>query len=103
MISTKELFRITILISFIISANCVGEPPLEIIKQWNVVNYNFQPNHPVNDKNFYNPEKIVTTGFEIAGDRIFLATPRLFSGVPATISTVSRDTSGDSPVLKVII
>lgn len=101
MILAKELVRLTTLISLIISTNCVGEPPLEIIKQWNLVNFNFQPNLPANDKNFYDPEKIVTTGLEISGDRIFLATPRLFSGVPATISTVSRDTVGDSPVLNV--
>lgn len=101
MILMKELIRLTTLISLIICTNCVGEPPLEIIKQWNLVNYNFQPNHPVGDKKFYDPEKIVTTGIEVSGDRIFLATPRLFSGVPATLSSVSRDSTGDSPVLKV--
>lgn len=56
---------------------------------------------PVNNKELYNAEQIVTTGFEIGVDRIFLATPRLFSGVPATISSVSRDAIGDSPVLNV--
>lgn len=101
MILMKELIRLTTLISLIICTNCVGEPPLEIIKQWNLVNYNFQPNHPAGDKKFYDPEKIVTTGIEVSGDRIFLATPRLFSGVPATLSSVSRDSTGDSPVLKV--
>ena len=101
MILMKELIRLTTLISLIISTNCVGESPLEIIKQWNLVNYNFQPNLPTGDKKFYDPEKIVTTGIEVSGDRIFLATPRLFSGVPATLSSVSRDSAGDSPVLKV--
>ena len=65
------------------------------------MNYDFLPSLPENDKNFYNPERIVTTGFEIGKNRIFLATPRLFAGVPATLSTVSRDGSGDSPVVKV--
>lgn len=97
----KELIRITTLITLIINAYCVGEPPLEIIKQWNSMNFDFLPSLPSNDKNFYNPEQIVTTGFEIGRDRIFLATPRLFNGVPATLSTVSRDTAGDSPVVKV--
>ncbi|XP_070509221.1 dopaminechrome tautomerase [Chironomus tepperi] len=96
----KELIRITTLVSLIINTNCVGEPPLEVIKQWTVSNFNFPHDWPSNDKNFYDPEKIVTTGFEIGSDRIFLATPRLFSGVPATISYVSRNTVGDSPVLK---
>lgn len=99
----KQLIRIITLISLIINTNCVGEAPLEIIKQWNVANYDFPRDWPVNDKTLYDPEKIVTTGFEIGKSRIFLATPRLFSGVPATISTVSRDTAGDSPVLKVSV
>lgn len=97
----KELVRITILISLIIHSNCVGEPPVETIKQWNLVTYDFPHDWPVNNKQFYNAEQIVTTGFEIGDDRIFIATPRLFSGVPATISSVSRDAIGDSPVLKV--
>lgn len=97
----KELIRITTLISLIISAYCVGEPPLEIIKQWNLMNFDFLPSLPSNDKKFYDPQGIVTTGIEIDRSRIFVATPRLFTGVPATLSVISRDTAGDSPVLKV--
>lgn len=97
----KELVRITILISLIINTNCVGEPPLETLKQWNLVSYDFPYDWPVNDKDLYNAEQIVVTGLEIGNSRIFLATPRLFSGVPATISTIPRDAAGDSPVLKV--
>ncbi|KAG5671106.1 hypothetical protein PVAND_001320 [Polypedilum vanderplanki] len=96
----KELIRLTILISLISAIKCVGEPPLEVIKQWSLVNFNFPHDWPSNNKEFYNGEQIVTTGFEVGSNRIFLATPRLFSGVPATISTVSRDTIGDSPILK---
>lgn len=98
----KELVRLTILLSLIISSICIGEPQVETIKQWNLVTYDFPYDWPVGDKDLYNGEQIVTTGFEIGNDRIFLATPRLFSGVPATISTVPRDIVGDSPVLKVI-
>lgn len=99
--SIREFLRIITLISLIININCVGEPQLEIIKQWNVANYNFPSDWPINDKSFYDPEKIVTTGFEIGRDKIFFATPRLFTGVPATISAVSKDAIGDSPILKV--
>lgn len=98
----KAFITLTIVISLIINtANCIGEPPMETIKQWTLSNYDFPYNWPVNDKTLYNAEQIVTTGFEIGDNRIFLATPRLFSGVPATISSVSRDAIGDSPVLKV--
>jgi hypothetical protein len=72
----KELITITTLISLIISVSCVGEPPMETIKQWNLLNYDFLPSLPSNDKNFFNPEQIVTTGIEIDRNRIFLATPR---------------------------
>lgn len=97
----KELVCLTVLVSFINNSLCVGEPPVEVIKQWNLATYDFPYDWPVNDKDLYNGEQIVTTGFEIGNNRIFIATPRLFSGVPATISTVSRDNVGDSPVLKV--
>jgi len=97
----KELVRLTVLVSLVINSNCVGEPPLETIKQWNLVTFDFPYDWPTSDKDLYNPEQIVTTGLEIGSNRIFLATPRLFSGVPATISSVSRDTIGDSPVLNV--
>lgn len=97
----KELVKLTILISLITDAICIGEPPLETIKQWNLASYDFPYDWPSDNKEFYNGEQVVTTGFEIGDNRIFLATPRLFSGVPATISTVSRDIVGDSPVFKV--
>lgn len=97
----KELVRITILISLIISTSCVGESPLETIKQWNLATFDFPYDWPVNDKTLFNAEQVVTTGLEIGNSRIFVATPRLFSGVPATISAISRDSTGDSPVLKV--
>jgi hypothetical protein len=97
----RELVRITILISLIINTYGVGEPPLETIMQWNLVNYDFPYDWPVNDKDLYNAEQIVTTGIEIGNNRIFLATPRLFSGVPTAISTVSRNQASDSPVLHV--
>lgn len=97
----QELVRLTVLVSLIIATNCIGEPPLETVKQWNLATFDFPYDWPQTDKTLYNPEQIVTTGFEVGTDRIFLATPRLFSGVPATVSSVPRDSVGDSPVLKV--
>ncbi|CRK89988.1 CLUMA_CG003715, isoform A [Clunio marinus] len=96
---SKQLVKITILISFIINVSCVGEPPVETIKQWNLISFDFPYEWPVHDKDLFNPEQIVVTGLEIGKNRVFLALPRLFSGVPATIASVSRDTIGDSPVL----
>lgn len=98
----KELVGKTILISTIINTVCFGQPPLETIKQWNVASFDFPYDWPINNKELYNPEQIVTTGFEIGNNRIFIATPRLFSGVPATISAISREPVGDSPVLQVM-
>lgn len=97
----KDFVKLAVLISFITEVICLGESPVETIKQWNLASFDFPYDWPSNDKEFYNGEQVVTTGFEIGDNRIFLATPRLFSGVPATISTVSRDSVGDSPVFKV--
>uniref|UniRef100_A0A182MFR8 Bee-milk protein n=1 Tax=Anopheles culicifacies TaxID=139723 RepID=A0A182MFR8_9DIPT len=73
---------------------------METIKQWNLLSYNFPWDYPVENKDFYNAENVVATGIEVGYNRIFLATPRLFSGVPATLSSISRDNYGDSPTLE---
>lgn len=75
-------------------------PPLEDIKQWNIMTYNLPWDSPADNRDYYNPESIVATGIAVDKHRLFIATPRLFSGVPATISVVSRETSGDSPILQ---
>lgn len=46
------------------------------------------------------PENVVATGIEIDHERIFVATPRLFSGVPATLSVIPRKDHAASPVLQ---
>lgn len=76
-------------------------PNLETTKQWSLLAYNFPWDFPANDLEFYNPENVVATGIAVGEDRLFLATPRLFSGVPATISSIPRNSIGDSPILEV--
>ena len=76
-------------------------PKLDVVKQWNTFTYNFPCDWPTNDKSLYDVENIVTAGIEIGADRIFITTPRLFSGVPATLSVLERGNYGDSPVLNV--
>lgn len=73
---------------------------LQTYKEWNVIRYNLPWGYP---SRFNIPENIVATGIAIDYDRIFIATPRLLSGVPSTLSTISRKTIGDSPILEVII
>lgn len=75
-------------------------PPLEEIKNWNILTYNLPWDSPADDREYYNPESVVATGIAIDQHRLFVATPRLFSGVPATISAVSRKSVGDSPILQ---
>lgn len=52
--------------------------------------------------NRYQPENIVMTGIEIARDRVFVSTPRLRAGVPATLSFFPRAEMhlGGSPKLQ---
>lgn len=75
-------------------------PPLEEQKQWNILTYNFPWDSPADNKDYYNPESVVATGIAVDYERIFIATPRLFSGIPATVSTVPRKVTGDSPILQ---
>lgn len=98
---SKQLVRITVLISLIINSICVVHHPLETVKEWHLATYDFPYDWPVNDKTLNDGERIVTTGLEIGDNRIFIATPRLFTGVPATISTLPRENDGGPPVLKV--
>ncbi|XP_011638291.1 protein yellow [Pogonomyrmex barbatus] len=71
---------------------------LETIAQWSVLDYAL----PQNDHGFqYQPENIVMSGIEIAWDRIFVNTPRLRAGVPATLSFFPRKVPlGSSPQLQ---
>jgi hypothetical protein len=79
----------------------IVEPQLEIVKQWNLLRYDFPWNWPVHDINLNNPEKIVMTGVEIGQNRLFVSTPRLYAGVPATLSAISKDNYDNSPILQV--
>lgn len=76
-------------------------PPLETLKQWNLLSYDLPWDFPAQDKEFFNPENVVATGIAVTQDRIFIATPRLFSGVPATLSSIPRNDISNSPILQV--
>ncbi|XP_037945802.1 major royal jelly protein 1-like [Teleopsis dalmanni] len=89
-----------VIISFCNFCNGVPEHDLQTAKQWNLINWNFLPHAPVNDVNFYNPSNVVATGIAISHDRIFLATPKLFSGVPATVSFMMKTDFEESPLLQ---
>ena len=77
-----------------------GSAPLENVKQWNVMAFNLPWDFPGDDKEFYSPENVVATGLAVDYDRLFIATPRLFSGVPSTLSVIPRKDHGDSPILQ---
>ena len=74
---------------------------LQTAKQWKTLNYNFLPQHSIEDSNFYNANNVLITGLAVSNDRIFVATPKLFSGVPSTVNVISKAQFGDSPVLQV--
>ncbi|XP_017855822.1 PREDICTED: major royal jelly protein 1 [Drosophila arizonae] len=73
---------------------------LQVMKQWKLLRYNFPKQMRAGDTNFYNPENVLITGIAVTADRIFVATPKLFSGVPSTVSWVPKDKIGDSPTLQ---
>ncbi|XP_012269406.2 protein yellow [Athalia rosae] len=96
-----------ILATYLLAVFCsaLGVPPvrnddqLETIAQWQLLDYAF-PYDPTYLGSF-RPENVVPTGIEVAWHRIFVATPRLRAGVPATISFIPRDVpAGSSPQLQ---
>ncbi|KAG5308174.1 YELL protein, partial [Acromyrmex insinuator] len=70
---------------------------LETIAQWSLLEFALP-----NERGFqYQPENIVMTGIEITWNRIFVSTPRLRSGVPATLSFFPRNVPlGSNPKLQ---
>lgn len=101
MIQRSSLILVVISISLVTCELHATGPSLEMVKQWNVLSYNLPWDFPANDKEFYDPEAVIATGIAVDYERIFVATPRLYSGVPATISSIARKDVGDSPVLEV--
>lgn len=73
----------------------------EVTKEWKTLSYNFLPHAPIHDDSFYNPLNILATGLVLHKERIFIATPKLFSGVPSTVNWIPRVDFDQSPVLQV--
>lgn len=97
--------RIILSFVFVAIASGIWQPNddsrLGTIKQWSTLSYDFPWDWPRQSREFFVPEQIVATGIEVFGDRIFLATPRLFSGVPATLSVLNKaDDALSSSVLQ---
>ncbi|XP_018563304.1 protein yellow-like [Anoplophora glabripennis] len=71
---------------------------LEIVNQWNFLNFDFPGGVKPHD---FKPENTIFTGLEITDDRIFLAIPSLRAGVPASLVTLPKNTPpGSSPALQ---
>ncbi|XP_014476544.1 PREDICTED: protein yellow-like [Dinoponera quadriceps] len=72
---------------------------LETLAQWSLLDFALPYDHDFHDQ--YRPENVVMTGIEIDCDRIFISTPRLRAGVPATLSFIPRNVPlGSSPQLQ---
>lgn len=78
---------------------CSATDQLEIIAQWPLLDFALPHDRGFLDN--FRPENVVPTGIEIAWHRVFVATPRLRAGVPATLSFIPRDIPpGSSPQLQ---
>ncbi|KAJ6623030.1 Protein yellow [Pseudolycoriella hygida] len=85
------MFALCVLI--LVTSSDLHAVKVQITKQWTLLTYNLPAEFPADNLEFNNPQNVVATGFAISGDRLFLATPRLFSGVPATLSSVHLKTA----------
>ncbi|KAJ8984320.1 hypothetical protein NQ317_012538 [Molorchus minor] len=89
-----------IYVTLILCCNIFGILSFEIVNQWNLLNFDlpYDVGPEISDIRL---ENTVFTGLEMSEDRFFIATPRLRAGVPATLSTISRNTPrGSSPILR---
>lgn len=82
------------------SGYAASSPGLQVAKHWKLLSYNNPIPTRANDPNFYNPQNVLITGIAVTEDRIFIATPKLFSGVSSTVSWVPKAQLGDSPLLQ---
>lgn len=90
--------HIALLCAWLASASAT----LEVVNQWNVMQFDFPPDPVLLEK--FQPENTVPTGLEIGWDRIYFGIPRLRAGVPATLAWVPRSLPpGVSPVLQVTL
>lgn len=97
---TSSLSRIFYLI-LLAKSICIASTQadfLETVLQWPLLDYALPDRRYVDQ---FRPENAVPTGFEVSWRRIFIATPRLRAGVPATLSFVPLDHHlGGSPRLQ---
>ncbi|KAJ8963212.1 hypothetical protein NQ318_018678 [Aromia moschata] len=83
---------------FILCICMCGTYGLEVVNQWNFLNFDFPDNF---DTKSFRPENTVFTGIEVTDDRIFVALPSIRDGVPAALTSIPRNTPpGSSPVLQ---
>uniref|UniRef100_A0A8D8M2Z7 Protein yellow n=1 Tax=Cacopsylla melanoneura TaxID=428564 RepID=A0A8D8M2Z7_9HEMI len=78
----------TTLVICLLSAISFASAELEIVNQWSLLNYDIPYGFPTHKD--YNPENTVSTGFEVGWERVFLSTPRLWPGNPATLGWFPR-------------
>nr|CAI5827569.1 unnamed protein product [Callosobruchus analis] len=75
-----------------------AELQLDVVNQWNYLNFDLPYRFAYASE--IRLENTVFTGLEVSEDRIFIATPRLRAGVPATLSTIPRHAPpGSGPTL----
>ncbi|XP_058808632.1 protein yellow-like [Phymastichus coffea] len=91
-------FGLLFLLSLLVASTCSADV-LETIAQWPLLEFAFPYDPAFLD--LFQPENVVPTGLEVGWHRIFVATPRLRAGVPATLGFVPRDMPlGSSPHLQ---
>ncbi|KAI5699113.1 hypothetical protein M8J75_016456 [Diaphorina citri] len=78
-----------LLLFFLLSAISYVSAELEIVNQWSLLSYEIPYGFPTHKD--YNPENTVSTGFEVGWERVFITTPRLWAGNPATLAWIPRN------------
>lgn len=98
--ATNKIVKMLLLCGALLIWASSCQAVLQEVVQWNFVSYNFPSN--TGHKSNFRPENTVITGLDVGYERLYVSTPRLRTGIPATLSSFSRNVpAGSSPVLEV--
>lgn len=79
------------MLAFLLTKACCGNKLIEEFS-WNELDYVFSKaseRQNAIETGIYIPGAAIPTGIEVWNNRMFIATPRIFPGVPSTLSQIS--------------
>lgn len=90
--SNEKIFNI--LIAALVVATCAANNNLKTKYEWRLMDFNYETaadrQFAINNGTFI-PENVIPTGIDVHENRLFIALPRLKTGVPASLATINMN------------